>query len=118
MTVHATVTITGHEARGNARIVEESGGSFVLVIDDYHVAPGLDPHIFLSLRVDDMLDDTAVDLGRVPTDVDRYRQILPSGIDLGAIRSIVVYCVPYRVLFGSGRLRQSIPSGVPPDGSI
>lgn len=105
-TLIATAQIEGPEARGQARFWRLADGWLALTINDYWVAPGPDPRIYLTDREDDMLDlSTAVSLGRAPTDTNIYRRVLEKVDSLQGLQTLLVHCTRFSVFFGSGRIK-------------
>ena len=112
MTTLATATITGHEARGRVELVRGDDGTVTVEIDDLWVSPGApDVRLYLSPRADGRVDQTAVDLGRLPDHQKRLSRQVPPEVDLDQIRSVIVFCTAFSVYFGTGDLGSPTQSG-------
>ncbi|MGI9605959.1 MAG: DM13 domain-containing protein [Acidimicrobiales bacterium] len=105
MTVLATATIDGHEARGRARLIHAADGTATIEVIDFWVAPGApDVRLFISPDPSGTVDDSAIDLGPVPEGPATITRPIPSHVDPASLGSIIVYCKIYSVLFGYGTL--------------
>ena len=110
MTTLAEATITGHEARGTARVVLGDDGPR-LEFTDLAIAPGApDVRVYLTAHDDGTVDDDAVDLGSVPDRTPTLALTIPTDTDLTRLRTVAVHCKVYSVDFGHGTL---IPTGAP-----
>ena len=104
MTVIATGTISGPEARGDVNILRSQDDALTVEIKNFWVAPGApDVRLYLSPHPDGAITD-AVDLGHVPNAETQFSRLVPTGINEDQIRSVVIYCKVYSVLFGDAAL--------------
>lgn len=99
--------IEGHEARGQAALVEGQDGRLRVELRDLWIANGApDVRLFVTNRKDERVDDTATDLGKVPDGRDTLDFDVPVGVTADQINTVMVYCKIYNVLFGAGLLRR------------
>lgn len=102
MSVISTGTVGGPEARGTASIVA-SGGVAEVQLTDFWIVPGApDVRLYVSPRADGVVDDTAIDLGKIPDGEPELTRNLPADINPATIRSVIVQCTVFNVLFGFG----------------
>ncbi len=102
MTVIASGTLDGHEARGRITIVEVDG-KIQVRLQELWIAPGApDVRLYVSPRSDGHVDDEATDLGQIPDTDSDVTRILPDHIDPSTIGSVIIHCTVYSVLFGYG----------------
>ena len=108
MNTIATGTIDGHEARGEAALVDDGSGRLRLRLSNLWVAPGApDVRVYLSESEHGRVDDSAIDLGRVPDHTPQLEYALPEGAAPSVARTVIIYCTRFSVTFGSGSLTHS-----------
>ncbi|MBT8199493.1 MAG: DM13 domain-containing protein [Acidimicrobiia bacterium] len=94
-----------HQASGTATVYELVDGSRVLRLEDFEVTNGPDLHV-LAVPAGDPAGrddiDGYVDLGSLKGNIGNQNYDIPD--DLTAFGSIVIYCVPFHVLFASASL--------------
>ena len=94
-----------HFGSGQVLLILDPDGGGVLRFEDYEVRNGPDLHVYLTPDVDgDVHVDGAVDLGEVRATRGNVNYELPEGVDLASFRSVVIYCVPFRVIFATATL--------------
>ena len=98
-----------HQGTGTATIYRLEHGSHVLRLEDFEVTNGPDLHVFLTPVADpsgrdDVMAPGYVDLGELKGNIGDQNYELPADIDLDAIGSVVIYCVPFHVLFAGAPL--------------
>lgn len=96
-----------HRGSGEAILARLPDGTLLLRFEEFSVTNGPDLHVLLSRTErpdthDQVYDGVYVDKLRASQGAFHYE--LPSGTDLSGIRSVVVYCVPFRVVFSSAAL--------------
>lgn len=92
-----------HFGRGTARLVETAPGSYVVRLEDFEVRNGPDLFVYLSPSPDGYADG-AVELGRLKADRGNQNYEVPPGTDVGAARSVVIWCRQFAVLFATAPL--------------
>jgi hypothetical protein len=103
MTVLATATIAGPEARGQAQLIQGDDGTATLEINQLWVAPGApDVRLYVTPDRAGNVDQTATDLGPVPDQQPTLSRRLPNHLDPAEMVSVIVYCKVYSVRFGHG----------------
>jgi len=117
MSIIASGTIDGHEARGEFTIVDADGNARVQ-LRNLWVAPGApDVRLYISPRTDGHVDDTATELGKIPDRQSEIDRQLPDHIDPRSIGSVIIHCTVYSVLFGFGPVSPATPpTAHPPPG--
>ena len=98
-----------HQGTGTATIYRLEDGSHVLRLEDFEVTNGPDLHVFLTPVADpsgrdDVMAPGYVDLGELKGNIGDQNYELPADIDLDSIGSVVIYCVPFHVLFAGAPL--------------
>ena len=94
-----------HGAVGSATIYELPAGERILRFQDFRSKNGPDLHVFLSTEAPTStfgsLGDNEVDLGELKGNVGNQNYEIPADVDLSQYRSIVIYCVPFHVVFST-----------------
>ena len=88
---------------GTVRIVTV-GDSWVLRFDDVDIAGAPDAYVYLSDRTDGM-PGRFTDLGRLKATNGSFNHPIPAGTDLGAVRSVVLWCRQFSVTITYATLR-------------
>jgi electron transfer DM13 len=92
-----------HFGRGTARIIETSPGTFTVRLQDFAVRNGPDLYVYLSPSADDYVPGS-VELGRLKADRGNQNYAVAAGIDVSRVRSVVIWCKQFSVLFATARL--------------
>jgi hypothetical protein len=92
-----------HFGRGTATLLETEPGRYVVRLEDFEVRNGPDLFVYLSPS-DDGYADGAVELSRLKADKGNQNYDLPAGIDLDAVRSVVMWCKQFSVQFAHAPL--------------
>ncbi len=94
-----------HGAVGSATIYELPDGSRVLRFEDFRSKNGPDLHVYLSTEAPTStfagLGDNEVHLGALKGNVGNQNYEIPAEVDLSQYRSVVIYCVPFHVIFST-----------------
>jgi hypothetical protein len=96
-----------HRGSGQAILGQTPQGTTVLRFESFSVTNGPDLHVFLSRSPRPTSHDEVHDgvyVGKLKASEGAFNYELPAGTDTAAIRSVVVYCVPFRVIFTSAPL--------------
>ncbi len=97
-----------HGAEGTAVIYELPDGSRVLRFEDFRSSNGPDLHVYLSSGVPKStfagLGEDAIHLGSLKGNVGSQNYDIPANADLAQYQSVVIYCVPFGVVFSSAEL--------------
>jgi len=101
-TVVATGVIIGPEAKGTVTITSSDTSGITVHIEDAWIAPGApDVRVYLSAdRGGDVTTGASVELGIVTALTGHLVFAVAPAVGLSAMRSLVVYCKVYSVLFG------------------
>ncbi len=98
-----------HHGEGRATIYQLADGARVLRFEDFEVLNGPDLHIWL-VPVDPVPSTVGVeiggyrDLGPLKGNIGNQNYDLPTDADLTQFKSVVVWCVPFRVPFAAAPL--------------
>lgn len=96
-----------HKAEGSATIYEVEGQR-VLRFEDFKVTNGPDLHVFLSKITPTTtfggLGEAMIELGKLKGNVGNQNYDIPANVDLSQYQSVVIYCVPFKVVFSSAAL--------------
>jgi hypothetical protein len=96
-----------HRGSGQAILGRRSDGSAVLRLEELRVTNGPDLHVLLSRHAHPTSHDEVYDgvyVGKLKASEGAFHYDLPRDADLAGIKSVVVYCVPFRVIFTSAPL--------------
>lgn len=90
-----------HEVAGVAKIVE-SDGQRILRFEDFETINGPNLHIYLS---SDLGADDFIDLGEIRATKGNVNYEVGAEVDLKKYNKVLVWCVPFRVLFSYAELK-------------
>ncbi|MEL6148985.1 MAG: DM13 domain-containing protein [Chloroflexota bacterium] len=100
-----------HRGEGTATIYELPDGSNVLRFEDFRVTNGPDLHVLLVQNPDPRTRDDVgesgtgyIDLGQLSGNVGNQNYEIPADVDLSEYNSIVIYCMPFHVVFSVATL--------------
>jgi hypothetical protein len=93
-----------HFARGDALIIETEPGTFVLRLENFSVRNGPDLFVYLSPDPGGYTE-AAIELGTLKATDGAFNYEIPAGISVEEMRSAVVWCKQFAVLFGSAPLQ-------------
>jgi len=92
-----------HFAEGRALIVETAPGVYTLRVEDFSVRNGPDLFVYVSPEPEGGIAG-AVKLGELKATDGAFNYEIPPGVTLEQLRSAVVWCDAFAVLFGHARL--------------
>jgi hypothetical protein len=87
-----------HFGRGTATLIETAPGTWILRFEGFSVRNGPDLYVYLSPNPEGYAKD-AVELGRLKATDGAFNYDVPPGIDLSAVRSVIVWCKQFSHLF-------------------
>jgi hypothetical protein len=93
-----------HFGRGDALIIETEPGVYVLRFENFSVRNGPDLFVYLSTDPSGEDVDEALNLGELKATDGAFNYELPAGIDVSTIKSAVVWCKQFSVLFAHADL--------------
>lgn len=93
-----------HFAGGQALVIEVEPGRYVLRVEDFSVRNGPDLFVYLSPDPAGYVDG-AVNLGELKATDGAFNYDIPPGVDVETMRSAVVWCRQFAVLFGTAALQ-------------
>ena len=99
-----------HQGTGTATIYRLEDGSHVLRLEDFEVTNGPDLHVILSPVAsaegrDDVMASGYVDLGSLKGNRGSQNYDIPADVDITSGEwTVVIYCVPFHVLFATAGL--------------
>jgi hypothetical protein len=96
-----------HQGSGKA-IVYQNDDQRVLRFEEFSVTNGPDLHVILSkhpapISRSDVGEDY-IDLGSLKGNIGNQNYDIPADIDLSEYKSVVIYCVPFHVVFATATL--------------
>ena len=96
-----------HQGSGTATIYQLADGSRVLRFENFEITNGPDLHVLLATSSqassrDDLGD--YIDLGSLKGNVGNQNYDIPADADLSLYNSVVIYCVPFHVVFSTATL--------------
>ena len=98
-----------HKGAGVATLVALPGGGHEVQLSDFQVTNGPDLEVWLSAHPDpekssDVSGNFWVSLGRLKGNVGNQAYQVPEGTDLSTIKSVVIWCEQFGVLFSPAAL--------------
>ena len=90
-----------HNAEGIAKVIPLQDGSNILRLEDLQVTNG--PDLYVYLAVDKSASDF-VTLGKLKANNGNQNYNIPAEIDLTKYKTVLIWCKPFSVLFGSAEL--------------
>lgn len=93
-------TPSAHEVEGIAKVIEENGEK-TLRFENFETINGPNLHIYLASDLD--VNDY-VDLGEIKATKGNVNYEIPENTDLEKYNKVVVWCVPFKVLFSYAEL--------------
>lgn len=97
-----------HMSSGTATIFQLPDGRFILRFENFEATNGPDLHVVLSEHPNpsnhDELGANYLDLGSLKGNIGNQNYEIPSGMDLSAYKSVVIYCQPFQVVFATATL--------------
>ena len=99
-----------HPAEGTAVVLTDGTQTFLRFDDDFATDNGPDLNVYLhtagpDASVGDLVDDF-IDLGDLKGNIGAQNYVVPDGIDLDRYSTVSVWCVRFRVVFGTAELVQ------------
>ncbi|MGH2349513.1 MAG: DM13 domain-containing protein, partial [bacterium] len=98
-----------HMGSGDALLVD-AGGGLIVRLENFRVTNGPDLYVYLSShpnpRTRDDVHEGTVNLGRLKGNIGAQNYTVPSGTDPAAVRSVVIYCQRFHVLFAAAPLQR------------
>ncbi|MGD9893965.1 MAG: DM13 domain-containing protein [Dehalococcoidia bacterium] len=98
----------GHQGEGAARLIRDADGSHILRLEDFSVTNGPDLFVILSTDPDGSRSSAAagdaLNLGRLRATDGNINYAVPDGTDLANVRSVIIYCRAFRVVFAVAML--------------
>lgn len=96
-----------HQGSGRAAIFQQ-GNQRVLRFEDFAVINGPDLHVILTkhpspAKSSDIGDDY-IDLGSLKGNMGNQNYEIPADVDISAYPGVVIYCVPFHVVFATATL--------------
>ena len=97
-----------HKGAGTATIFTLPGGRKVLRFDDFTVTNGPDLYVYLAAhpapRDGRQVHEGGVEVARLKGNVGGQNYDLPADLDLAAVKSVVIYCKQFSVVFSTATL--------------
>ena len=98
-----------HKGSGGAAVFRLADGKRLLRLESIDVTNGPDLHVYLSAHPDprsreDVHQPGYADLGKLKANQGSQNYDIPGEVDLNAIRSVVIYCQPFHVVFSAATL--------------
>lgn len=90
-----------HEVQGRALLIED-GGKEILRLENFKTINGPNLHIWLAA---DLSDRDYVDLGKIKATEGNVNYAVGSTVDTDKYNKVLVWCVPFRVLFSYAELQ-------------
>ncbi|HEX9741076.1 MAG TPA: DM13 domain-containing protein [Ignavibacteriaceae bacterium] len=91
---------SAHEVSGMALVIDENGKK-ILRFENFETVNGPNLHIYLAT---DLSVTDYIDLGEIRATKGNVNYEIPDGIDLEKYNVVVIWCVPFKVLFSYAEL--------------
>ena len=91
---------SAHEVKGKALVISENNKK-ILRFEDFETINGPDLHIYLS---SDLESKDSIDLGSIKATKGNVNYEIPEGIDTEKYNKVLIWCVPFKVLFSHAEL--------------
>jgi hypothetical protein len=90
-----------HIAEGIAKVFPLQDGNSILRLENLHVTNGPDLYVYLS---PDKSASDFVNIGKLKANNGNQNYDIPAGTDLSKYDTVLIWCRPFSVLFGSAEL--------------
>jgi hypothetical protein len=90
-----------HNAEGTAKVIPLEDGTNILRLEDLRVTNGPDLYVYLS---PDKAASDIVNVGKLKANNGNQNYDIPKGTDLSKYDTVLIWCRPFSVLFGSAEL--------------
>jgi hypothetical protein len=100
---------TFHKGSGTATLFQGPDSTYLLRLDDLVVTNGPDLHVLLSTNptpTDHANLGTYLDLGSLKGNIGDQNYTLPTGIDGTQYKSVIIYCLPFQIIFATATLQE------------
>lgn len=94
-----------HRGSGTATIYTLPDGKRILRFEDFAVTNGPALHVYLARSADGNVASGFLDLGTLKGNKGNQNYDIPVDADLRSYRSVVIWCVPFRVTFATASLQ-------------
>lgn len=94
-----------HRGSGTATVFTLPDGKRVLRFEDFTVTNGPALSVYLVRDADGNVDSGYLDLGKLKGNKGNQNYDIPADIDLSAYKSVVIWCVPFKVTFATAALQ-------------
>lgn len=91
---------SAHEVKGKAFVVDTPGGK-VLRLENFETINGPNLHVYLASSLS---SGDFIDLGKIRATKGNVNYPIPSGTDLTKYDKVLIWCVPFSVLFSYAEL--------------
>ncbi len=111
----ATGTFQGadrvHQGSGTATLIQNADGTFQVQFENFDVTNGPDLKVYLSAhdgptKSSDVADNAWTSLGPLKGNIGDQAYTIPADVDRSTLRSVVIWCEQFGVLFASAPLLQ------------
>jgi hypothetical protein len=92
---------------GDARIYALADGNLILRLENFSVTNGPDLHVLLAENPSPQDSDSLgvyLDLGSLKGNLGNQNYDIPAGTDINQFKSVVIYCLPFHVVFSTADL--------------
>jgi len=90
-----------HGVEGKALLIDDGFGQKILRFEDFETINGPNLHIYLASSLS---DEDFIDLGEIRATSGNVNYDIPQGIDTDQYDKVLVWCVPFGVLFSYAEL--------------
>lgn len=93
-----------HNAEGTAKVIPLEDGTNILRLENLRVTNGPDLYVYLS---PDKAASDIVNVGKLKANNGNQNYDIPKGTDLSKYDTVLIWCRPFSVLFGSAELNSN-----------
>ena len=101
-----------HKGSGQVTVYRQPDGSHLLRFENLDVTNGPDLHVILSAHPNpssqgDIKAQSYVDLGKIKGNKGNQNYEVPTGVEVGGMQSVIIYCKPFHVIFSVAPLQET-----------
>jgi hypothetical protein len=90
-----------HNAEGMVKVIPLNNGNNILRLENLRATNGPDLYVYLAT---DKTNSDSISLGKLKANNGNQNYNVPSGTDLAKYDTVLIWCRPFSVLFGSAKL--------------
>ncbi len=98
-----------HKGEGNALVFQLPDGQRIVRVEDFKVTNGPDLYVYLSghpapRNSGQLHQGSALEVARLKGNIGNQNYPLPANVDISTVKSVVIYCKQFSVIFSTAEL--------------